>query len=138
MPISNIRKDRSEKLATIKKAGINPYPIKTKRTHTIEESLINFEKFSKVKTKLSLAGRIRSIREQGALTFLDFEDGTAKIQAYFKKDKLGEKTYKFFLDNFDIGDFIEITGILFQTKRGEKTIEVSDFRIFSEITFTSS
>ena len=132
MPISNIRKDRSEKLATIKKAGINPYPIKTKRTHTIEESLINFEKFSKVKTKLSLAGRIRSIREQGALTFLDFEDGTAKIQAYFKKDKLGEKTYKFFLDNFDIGDFIEITGILFQTKRGEKTIEVSDFRILAK------
>ena len=132
MPIVNIYKTRLKKLEAIKKAGVNPYPIKTKRTHSIEEVLNNFEKFSQAKTKLSLVGRIRAIREHGGSTFIHFEDGTAKIQAYFKKDKLGEKTYKFFLDNFDIGDFIEISGVLFKTKRGEKTIEVVSFKILAK------
>ena len=132
MPIVNIYKTRLKKLEAIKKAGVNPYPIKTKRTHSIEEVLNNFEKFSQAKTKLSLVGRIRAIREHGGSTFIHFEDGTAKIQAYFKKGKLGEKTYKFFLDNFDIGDFIEISGVLFKTKRGEKTIEVVSFKILAK------
>ena len=68
-----------------------------------------------------LVGRIRTMREHGGSCFLHFEDGTGQIQAYFKKNRLGEKKYQFFLDNFDIGDFIEISGILFTTKRGEKT-----------------
>ena len=132
MPISNIRKIRLRELEAIKKAGFNSYPIKTKRTHCVEEALVNFEKFSRAKTKLVLAGRITSIREHGGSTFLHFEDGTGRFQAYFKRDKLGEKNYKFFLDNFDIGDFIEVSGVLFKTKMGEKTINVSDFKILAK------
>ena len=132
MPIANIKSSRIGKLAAIKKAGINPYPIKVKRTHTIEEALADFDNLAGIKTKLSLVGRIRSVREQGALTFLHFEDGTGKMQALLKQDKIGDKNYRFFLANFDIGDFIEISGILFKTKRGEKTIEVSDFKILAK------
>lgn len=132
MPILNIRKNRLNKLAALKKAGVNPYPIKTKRTHTIEEALVDFDKLSEQKTKLSLVGRIRSIREQGALTFLHFEDGSGKIQALLKEDQVGVKNYKFFLVNFDIGDIVEFSGILFITKRGEKTIEVAGFQILTK------
>lgn len=63
---------------------------------------------------------------------MDIEDGTGKLQAFLRKDRVGEKGYKFFLDNFDIGDFIEIRGILFETKKGEKTIEVADYKILSK------
>jgi lysyl-tRNA synthetase class 2 len=131
MPIINIRKNRINKLEAIKKAGFLPYPIKTKRTHSIQEALAGFDKLSQEGTEVFLTGRILSIREQGALTFLHFQDGTGKFQAFFRQDKLGEK-YQFFLDNFDIGDFIEIKGILFVTKRGEKTIEASDFSILAK------
>jgi lysyl-tRNA synthetase class 2 len=72
------------------------------------------------------------LREHGGSTFLHIEDGTEKIQAYFKKDRIGEKGYQFFLDNFDIGDFIEVRGILFKTKKGEKTIEAADFKILAK------
>lgn len=132
MPISKIRKIRLKKLQNIKKAGINPYPIRTKRTHTIEGALLNFEKLSRAKEKLVLVGRIRSIRIHGGCTFLHFEDGTGRIQGYLKRDQLGFKKYQFFLDNFDIGDFIEISGILFKTKMGEKTIEADDFRMLAK------
>ncbi len=130
--IDDLRETRIKKLETLKKAGIEPYPVKTKRTHTIEQALAGFEDFSKSKKKTTLAGRIRSIREQGALTFLHFEDGTGKIQALLKEEGIGNKKYQFFLDNFDIGDFIEVSGALFETKRGEKTIEVSDFQILAK------
>jgi len=132
MPISNIRKIRLKKLEAIKKAGINPYPIKTKRTHSIEQVLVDFEALSRAQTKLSLAGRIRARREHGGSCFIHIQDGTAALQAYFKQDKLGEKNYKFFLDNFDVGDFIEIAGPLFKTKKGEKTIEVSSFKMLAK------
>jgi len=132
MPILNIRENRLKKLEAIKKAGLNPYPTKTKRTHSIEEILLNFDRFSRAKTDVVLVGRIMSIREHGACTFLHFEDGTGRIQAYFKKDRVGDRSYKFFLDNFDVGDFIEISGTLFKTKRGEKTTEVKNFRMLAK------
>ncbi|MEK7503578.1 MAG: lysine--tRNA ligase [Patescibacteria group bacterium] len=132
MPILNIRKNKLNKLAALRKAGINPYPVKTKRTHTIEQALAGFDQLSEQKTKLSLVGRIRSVRAQGALTFLHFEDGTGKIQAFLKEDQVGAEKYKFFSDNFDIGDIAEFSGILFITKRGEKTIEVAEFQMLSK------
>jgi len=132
MPLANIRKTRLKKLEAIKKAGINPYPVRTKKTHSIEEALVNFGRISRAKTKLSLVGRIRSIREHGGSTFLHFEDGSGALQAYLKQDRIGEKNYKFFLNNFDVGDFIEVVGTLFKTKKGEKTIEVSELKILAK------
>jgi len=130
--IDEIRKNRIKKLETIQKAGFLVYPGKTRRTHKVIEILENFSKISKSKKEVILAGRIKSFREHGKATFLHLEDGTGKIQAFFRKDRLGERAYRFFLDNFDIGDFIEIRGILIKTKKGEKTIEVSDFKILAK------
>lgn len=130
--IQKLRKTRLKKLEAMKKAGILPYPSLTKRTHEISDALQNFPSLSRSKKELILVGRIRSKRDHGKSTFLHIEDGTGKIQAYLKEDKLGEKGYQFFLDNFDIGDFIEIRGILFKTKTGERTAEVKDFKILAK------
>jgi len=71
-----------------------------------------------------------ALRGHGGVTFLDINDGSGKIQALIKVDKLGEKGYQFFLDVFDIADLVEIKGKLFKTKRGEKTIEAEDYKCF--------
>jgi len=131
MAISEIKKTRLKKLEQLQKAGINPYPIKSNKSHSIKEALLDFEKFSRSKIKLILAGRITALREHGGSTFIHFEDGSSRIQAYFKKDRLGKK-YRLFLDNFDVGDLIEISGILFNTKKGEKTLEVTDFKMLAK------
>ncbi|MBZ9571999.1 lysine--tRNA ligase [Patescibacteria group bacterium] len=130
--IDEIRKNRLKKLEAIEKAGLLVYPIKTKRTHKIAEALKGFSAISRSKKEIILVGRIKFQRVHGGSTFLHIEDGTAKIQAYLRKNKLGEKGYKFFLGNFDIGDFIEVRGILFKTKKGEKTIEASDFKMLAK------
>ena len=130
--IDELRKIRIKKLEAIRKAGILAYPEKTKKTHKIEEALKDFNKISRLKKEIILVGRIRTLREHGRATFLHLEDGTGKIQAYFREDRIGERGYKFFLDNFDIGDFIEVRGILFKTKKGERTIEASNFKMLAK------
>ncbi|MCD6177679.1 lysine--tRNA ligase [bacterium] len=132
MSLSNIRENRLKKLKRLKDLRINPYPSKSKRTHLIKKACRDFKKLARKKEEIILAGRIYSIREHGGSTFIHFGDETGKIQAYFRKDVLGQKAYKFFLNNFDIGDFIEVKGFLFKTKRGEKTIQVSDFRMLTK------
>ncbi|HDZ54533.1 MAG TPA: lysine--tRNA ligase [Candidatus Nealsonbacteria bacterium] len=126
--LGDIKKTRLRKLEAMKKAGILAYPEKTKRTHTIRDSLESFATISRSKKEIVLVGRIRSIRKHGGSTFCHIEDGTGRIQGFFRKDRLGEKGYQFFLDNFDIGDFIEVRGVLFKTKKGERTIETKDFK----------
>src|SRR3989344_4575750 len=130
--IDELKKVRLRKLKDIKDIGILPYPSKTKRTHTISEALDNFTKFLKGKKRIVLVGRIRALRGHGGATFLDIEDGTGKIQGLVKEDKVGAKGYKFFVYAFEIGDFVEIEGTLFTTKRGEKTIEADDYKILSK------
>ncbi len=139
--IDELKKNRLKKLEAIKKAGILAYPGKSRRTHQIREALEDFNKLVRSKKEIILAGRIKSLREHGGSTFLNLEDGSTsslttggrgQIQAYLRKNRIGESGYKFFLDNFDVGDFIEIRGILFTTKKGEKTIEAADFKILSK------
>ena len=126
--INEIKKERLRKLENIRKAGINPYPSKSKRTHSCDEAI---EQFKDGKNMI-LAGRLRAIRGHGGSVFIHLEDSSGKIQAYLKKDELGEEKYKFFHNNIDIGDFIEINGTLFLTKKGEKTLLVKDYIILSK------
>jgi len=130
--IDEIRKNRLKKLEAIKKFGINVYPEKVKRTHNTREASDDFNKLSSKKERVILVGRIKSIRTHGHSSFLNIEDGSGHFQVYLKEDKLGENGYRFFLDNFDIGDFIEVKGVLFKTKTGEKTIEALNFKLLSK------
>lgn len=127
--IKELRKIRLKKLEAIQRAGLLAFPSKTRRTQTIFQTLEDFSELSRSKKEVVLVGRIRAQRLHGKAAFVDIEDGTGKVQAHFREDKLGERGYKFFLDNFDTGDFIEVKGTLFKTKRGEKTIEAQGFAI---------
>lgn len=89
-------KIRKGKLKSIKSAGLSPYPLTTKRTHTIAGAIKAFSTISKAQKEIILVGRIRLLRIHGGSTFIQFEDGTGNIQAFFRKDRLGEKGYQFF------------------------------------------
>ena len=128
--LEEIRKIRMQKLENLKKAGIDSYPAIVSRTNTNAEALENFKELED--EKITLVGRIRSIREHGGSTFSHIEDGSAQIQIYLKKDEIGEKEYDLFLNNIDLGDFVEVTGKLFETKKGEKTLKVDKWKILTK------
>ena len=116
-----LRKTRIEKLEKLKKLGVNPYPATTQRDASLAEVIADFEKLAK-KKDLHLVGRVMSIRGQGGLVFFNINDGTGSFQGLLKKDEMDEKLFDLFAETVDIGDFVEISGKLFVTKRGEKTL----------------
>lgn len=141
--IDELKKVRLEKLESLKKAGVTPYPATTERNHSIAKAVEGFSKLSKSKKSIVLAGRIMALRSHGGATFLDLYDGSesplikdkesqGRIQGLIREDKVGADNYKFFLDHFDIGDFVELKGKLFVTKRGEKTIEAQSYKILAK------
>ncbi|HQB84844.1 MAG TPA: lysine--tRNA ligase [Candidatus Pacearchaeota archaeon] len=130
--IDEIRDNRIKKLNKLKIQGINPFPMEVKRTHTIFEVLDKFSELSKQEEEIYLVGRIRSQRGHGKASFLNIEDGTGSIQGLIRADGVGSSGYEFYNEIFDIGDFIQVKGVLFVTQRGEKTINISDFKIISK------
>ena len=130
--LEKIRKIRIAKLKALEARGFDCFPRQSKKTHKISEALKDFFKLKIQKKEIVLAGRVISWRGHGGMFFLDIKDESGKIQVLFKKDKLGEKGFKFFQDFFDIGDFVELRGTLIKTKTAEKTLEIHNFKILAK------
>jgi len=130
--LEEIRTERIKKLNYLKEKGVNPYPISSAQDFSIKEILANFPKFAKRKKPISLVGRVTALRGQGALVFFDFHDGTDTLQGLIKKGEIKDDPRTLFTDTVDIGDFIEIKGTLFITKRKEKTFLVRDWKMLAK------
>ncbi|MEK7564130.1 MAG: lysine--tRNA ligase [Patescibacteria group bacterium] len=130
--IDEIRDIRIKKLEALIKRGINPYPAKSQMDISLSEAFSTFNELEKSKENKWIAGRIMSIRGQGAIVFITLNDGTGTFQALLKKDVIGEEKLGFFSEVVDIGDFIEIYGTFFTTQRGEKTCEATDWRMLTK------
>lgn len=113
-------------------AGKRAYPARANRSETAKDCLDNFENWEKQKKEVRAAGRIRSIRGHGGLSFVGLEDESGRIQAVLKKDRIGAESYDIFFETIDVGDFVEIAGILFVTKRGERSIEAKEWKLLSK------
>lgn len=130
--IDEIRGLRIKKLELLKAKGLNPYPAESKKELSLKEAVENFETLEKNKDSKWIAGRIMSLRGQGAIIFITLNDGTALFQGLLKKDILGDEKFDFWNEVVDIGDFIELQGTFFTTNRGEKTLEAKDWRMLSK------
>lgn len=127
--LEDILKERLKKREDLIKSEGDPYPAVVERTHLISEALKSFGTLSKAKKKISLVGRVMGLRIQGGLGFADLRDGTdEKLQAVLKKDNLGDK-FATLKNDLDIGDFLQVSGTLFKTQKGEKSIEAKTARI---------
>lgn len=122
--------ERRKKLAMIRNAGLDPYPARVARSHAVGDALAGFAAFAKAGTTVSLAGRLRSMRDQGKILFADLEDESGQIQIVLKEDTLAKgNDLEFWRSVLDLGDFVSATGVLFETKRGEKSAEVHELQM---------
>jgi lysyl-tRNA synthetase class 2 len=128
--INELIQERVKKLGKLKESGVDPYGGPFDVKNNVKDILdkhneMNKEELAEKNEKCTIAGRIIAYRDFGKAAFAHVQDGTGKIQVYFRKDILGE-TYKM-LKNYDVGDIIGLSGKLFRTKTNELTIEVDDF-----------
>jgi len=128
--LDEIINERRKKLELLKDAGIDPYPARVERSFEVARALADFDKLEKSKKSVSLAGRLRSMRDQGKIAFADIEDESGKIQIVLKGDTL--TNLEFWRSVLDIGDFILVTGSVFKTKKGEKSVEAAKLQMLSK------
>lgn len=139
MELSELEKVRYEKINALKGMGIEPYPTRANPTHSAMEAIRAFEAAeananneSQPTGTVTLAGRLRSMRVMGKITFAHIEDGSGRVQLFMRVNDLGENGMKLFADYFDLGDFIEATGEMFRTRTGEATLKVTSFRLLAK------
>jgi lysyl-tRNA synthetase class 2 len=121
---SDLISQRKQKILSLREQGINPFPNGYEVTHTvsgIQKEIENVTGDPDQEVQFTTAGRIMAINSFGKSAFIRFRDRTGQMQAYIRKDKVGATNYKIF-KQFDIGDFIGLTGPIFQTKTGEWTL----------------
>ncbi len=146
LPLINIRKFRHqmqlseqevvrrEKLAKLRDLGINPYPADLfpvdSNSKEIKENFVEGK-------QVVIAGRLMVINIQGKASFGQLQDGEGRIQLYFNRDEICTGEDKSVYNNvfkklLDLGDFVGITGTLFTTQVGEKTVMVKEFKLLSK------
>lgn len=130
---------RRNKLAELKKLGINPFPAEEFKVNvTAQDIKDNYERDKLNYKDIKFAGRIMSVRDMGKAAFAVLQDSTSRIQIYVRKDdicpnpedtSLYDVVWKKLLD---IGDIIGVEGYVFTTKMGEISIHVTSFKLLSK------
>ena len=125
---------RREKLKQLRALGIDPYPAAAFSTDANSESIaVDFNEGKQV----TIAGRLMSRRIQGKASFAELQDSQGRIQIYFNRDILCPTEDKSMYNDvykklLDIGDIIGISGTLFTTQVGEKTVQVESLYVLSK------
>jgi len=127
-----LRAEREKKLSLFEAKGIEVYPADTAVTHALAEVRGAFSTLAESGAKVTVAGRLLSLRRHGGSTFADVFDGTARMQLFLGEDVLGAEQYALFADAVDASDFVEVTGEVFETNRGEQTVRVLSWRILAK------
>lgn len=127
-----LRQTRIKKAEDLRSLGVNPYPYKFDVTHHAAGLQAQYEALENESTTedlVSVAGRIRAIRNSGM--FIDLQDTTGNIQIFSQLKTLPEDIVKI-LSLLDLGDIVGVTGIVRRTKRGELTINNEKIEVLSK------
>ncbi len=123
---------RQQKLTELRERGIDPYPNDFRITHTAAEiqalAAESPESLGEDEPLFSAAGRMMAVNRFGKSAFVRFRDRTGQLQAYVRRDKVGSDAYDLF-KQLDVGDIVGLVGGLFQTRTGEWTLLVHEFRL---------
>jgi len=133
-PKNDVIEKRKEKIKMLKESGIALFPNDYKVTHTIKDIKKLVEKESDEiagDVSYSVAGRMMAVNRFGKSAFIRFRDWSGQLQAYIRMDKVGDDVYALF-KKLDIGDFVGMSGGMFQTKTGEWSLLANSLQLISK------
>lgn len=136
MELTDLERIRLAKIQRMRAAGREPYPTRSYQTHSVQDALHLFTQTEAngddLKITLTLAGRLRAMRSMGKIIFAHVEDGSGRIQFFFRINELGTEQMDILQDEFDLGDFIEAEGEMMRTRTGEISLLVKSFRMLAK------
>jgi lysyl-tRNA synthetase class 2 len=129
---SELIQKRKEKFDQLKQNNPQLFPNDFKVSHTINEIHGIIDKTPKAVKEdgpiFNLAGRMMAINRFGKTAFIRFRDRSGQLQAYIRKDRIGDEAYQLF-KQMDVGDFVGLSGGMFKTKTGEWTLLASEMKL---------
>jgi lysyl-tRNA synthetase class 2 len=125
----SVRKDKADRL---RQDGVDPYPARSGRGIEIGGVLAKFDELADRGEAAAVAGRVMTTRIHGKMAFADLRDESGTIQIQLTPDRAGEEPFARFVDFVDPADFIQVSGTLFLTKKGQRTIAVADWRMLAK------
>jgi len=130
---------RQAKVNELRESGIEPYPPRSGRTHTTLEVVTAFEEWEgsaaegdSFEEPVTVAGRVTSFRHMGKSVFAHVEDGSGRIQLYFRSNTIGPEEFERVIRFVDLGDFVEASGSVFRTRTGEVSVEAQQWSFLAK------
>jgi len=123
--LSQQQRVRVEKLATLAAAGSCGYPVRVPRDRDLASIVDKFSGSgpdSRTGEQVSVAGRVRALRDLGGLVFAVIQDGPARLQVMLERTELGPDQHELARRSIDLGDFISATGQIVTSRRGELSV----------------
>ncbi|MDD5707563.1 MAG: lysine--tRNA ligase [Kiritimatiellae bacterium] len=121
------REQRYRNMLALAERGYSPFGEAFARTGRLAELREGFEEGREVRA----AGRLLTIRAMGKSIFADLHDGSGRFQIYLSSKDLDAAAFESF-GLLDMGDHIGVTGRLFVTRMGEKSIHVSQWTLLAK------
>ena len=116
-----VETSRRDKRAALEALGVPAFAYRFERSHTAQDALALYrDEQGEDGPPVVIAGRIESLRHQGKTAFAHLEDGTGRIQVYFRRDRLGPAWE--LVELLVLDDHVGVRGRLFRTRKGEVTV----------------
>ncbi|MBC8159886.1 MAG: lysine--tRNA ligase [Roseiflexaceae bacterium] len=133
MELNELQRQRLAKLERLRAQGVEPFPPRSTRTHTVASVLDGFDQRIERGDTVTVAGRLVGARRvMGKLAFAHLEDESAKIQLWLSKNDLGAEWFDRFRDDLDTFDIVQATGTLRLTKTGEPSLFVTELVLLAK------
>ncbi len=128
---------RLDKLRRLRARGVDPYPTRYERTHTLAQTVAEFgaldgDALESRADMVRIAGRVLTKRVMGKASFATLSDGEARLQLYLRKDEVGAEAYETFVDLVDLGDFVGAAGRVMRTRAGELSLQARELDLLSK------
>jgi len=125
---------RAAKAKELRRAGIDPYPLRSVRTHTAAQVNALVEALPEgvaevAGVEVDVTGRVVAKRDMGRATFLDLQDGSGRIQVLMRQNALEHYDS---LRLIDLGDFIGVHGIPIRTRTGQPTVQATHWTMLTK------
>ena len=121
-------------LSALRDAGVNPYPYRFDRSHTLDEirtAHSDLEPGTETDTTVDIAGRIMLKRDQGKLIFATVQDRSGSIQLFVSRAVVGDELFET-IAGLDLGDWVGLSGTVMTTRKGEISVKVTTLQLLSK------
>jgi lysyl-tRNA synthetase, class II len=125
---SAVEQVRRDKLAALRAAGIDAYPVGFRRSRTLAEVRQGWDGLAAGEESgdvVRVAGRIMLKRAMGRLAFWTLGHDGHELQAMLTVDALGADQFAVALD-LDLGDWVGVQGQVVKTRKGELSVKATE------------